>query len=185
MLSDNGNGYRSFAWHDTCAELDIQRRRPQTNGKAEALVKTLLREWAHRFAYPSSLHRARTLPGYLRWYNHHRPHNSIGGQPPISRVSQDPRPDEEAPVRKRAATREHPGRGSPDLNAALRSEEVLPIGRSRNRRPLTLSGVMGRLGCPVWGILRALRGARLRLRRTPQHEHRLHQGSGFWAVPEE
>lgn len=93
VLSDNGNGYRSFAWRDACTELGIQRRytrprRPQTNGKAEALVKTLLREWAYRFAYSSSTHRARALPGYLRWYNHHRPHSSIGGHPPISRVSQ-------------------------------------------------------------------------------------------------
>lgn len=93
VLSDNGNGYRSFAWRDVCAELNIQRRytrprRPQTNGKAEALVKTLLREWAYRFAYPSSSHRARALPGYLRWYNHHRPHASLRGRPPISRVSQ-------------------------------------------------------------------------------------------------
>ncbi len=93
VLSDNGNGYRSHAWADACAELGIGRRytrprRPQTNGKAEALVKTLLREWAYRFAYPTSVHRARALPGYLRWYNHHRPHSSIGGQPPISRVSQ-------------------------------------------------------------------------------------------------
>ena len=63
-------------------------RRPQTNGKAEALVKTLLREWAYRFAYPTSAHRARALPGYLRWYNRHRPHSSLGGRPPISRVSQ-------------------------------------------------------------------------------------------------
>ena len=74
-----------------CAELGIARRytrpAPQTNGKAEALVKTLLREWAYRFAYPSSAHRARALPGYLRWYNRHRPHGSIGGRPPISRVS--------------------------------------------------------------------------------------------------
>lgn len=93
VLSDNGNGYRSFAWRDACHELNIQRRytrprRPQTNGKAEALVKTLLREWAYRFAYPTSAHRARALPGYLRWYNQHRPHSSLGGRPPISRVSQ-------------------------------------------------------------------------------------------------
>jgi len=93
VLSDNGNGYRSFAWRDTCAELGIARRytrprRPQTNGKAEALVKTLQREWAYRFAYPTSAHRARALPGYLRWYNRHRPHSSLGGNPPISRVSQ-------------------------------------------------------------------------------------------------
>ena len=93
VLSDNGNGYRSHAWTAACAELEIARRytrprRPQTNGKAEALVKTLLREWAYRFAYPTSAHRAQALPGYLRWYNRHRPHSSIGGQPPISRVSQ-------------------------------------------------------------------------------------------------
>ena len=92
VLSDNGNGYRSHAWSDACAELGIasrytRPRRPQTNGKAEALVKTLLREWAYRFAYPSSAHRARALAGYLRWYNQHRPHSSLGGQPPISRVS--------------------------------------------------------------------------------------------------
>jgi transposase InsO family protein len=93
VLSDNGNGYRSNAWASACAELGIERRytrprRPQTNGKAEALVKTLLREWAYRFAYPSSAHRAGALGGYLRWYNRHRPHGSLGGRPPISRISQ-------------------------------------------------------------------------------------------------
>ena len=93
VLSDNGNGYRSFAWRDACAELGIARRytrprRPQTNGKAEALVKTLQREWAYRFAYPTSAHRARALSGYMRWYNRHRPHSSLGGTPPINRVSQ-------------------------------------------------------------------------------------------------
>lgn len=92
VLSDNGNGYRSYAWRDACAQLGIERRytrprRPQTNGKAEALVKTLLREWAYRFTYPTSSHRAQALPGYLRWYNTHRPHGSLGGHPPISRVS--------------------------------------------------------------------------------------------------
>ena len=93
VLTDNGNGYRSFAWRDTSAELGIQRRytrprRPQTNGKAEALVKTLLREWAYRFAYPTSQQHAKALPGYLRCYNHHRPHGSLNGRPPISHVSQ-------------------------------------------------------------------------------------------------
>ncbi len=86
VLSDNGNGYRSRLWRATCAELGIARRytrprRPQTNGKAEALIKTLQREWAYRFAYHSSAHRARALSGYLRWYNRHRPHSSLGGQP--------------------------------------------------------------------------------------------------------
>jgi transposase InsO family protein len=92
VLSDNGAGYRSHAWRQTCARLAIQPRytrpySPWTNGKAEALVKTLLREWAYRFAYPTSQHRSRALAGYLRWYNTRRPHGSLRGRPPISRVS--------------------------------------------------------------------------------------------------
>ena len=89
---DNAKAYHSHLWRDTCAELEIERRytrpySPWTNGKAEALVKTLLREWAYRFAYPTSVHRARALPGYLRWYNRRRPHGSLGARPPVSRVS--------------------------------------------------------------------------------------------------
>ena len=92
ILSDNAKAYHSHAWRETCAELGIGRRytrpySPWTNGKAEALIKTLLREWARRFAYPTSAHRAKALPGFVRWYNRRRPHSSIGGKPPISRVS--------------------------------------------------------------------------------------------------
>lgn len=92
VLSDNAKAYHSHLWRDTCAQLDIARRytrpyTPRTNGKAEALIKTMLREWAYRYAYPSSQHRARALSGWIRWYNKHRPHGSLKGKPPISRVS--------------------------------------------------------------------------------------------------
>jgi len=92
VLSDNAKAYHSHHWRDTCAELGVARRytrpySPWTNGKAEALIKTLLREWAYRFAYPTSTHRSRALAGSTRWYNRRRPHGSLGGQPPISRVS--------------------------------------------------------------------------------------------------
>ncbi len=92
VLSDNAKAYHSHLWRETCTQLEIGRRytrsrSPWTNGKAEALIKTLLREWAYRFAYPSSAHRAHALPGYIRWYNRHRPHSSLQGKPPISRVS--------------------------------------------------------------------------------------------------
>jgi transposase InsO family protein len=92
VLSDNAKAYHSHLWQETCAELGIARRytrpySPWTNGKAEALIKTLLREWCYRFAFPSSAHRARALAGYLRWYNRRRPHGSLGARPPISRVS--------------------------------------------------------------------------------------------------
>jgi transposase InsO family protein len=92
VLSDNAKAYHSFPWHDVCLELGIARRytrpySPWTNGKAEAVIKTLLREWSYRFAYPTSEHRARALAGYTRWYNRRRPHGSLEGRPPISRVS--------------------------------------------------------------------------------------------------
>lgn len=92
VITDNAKAYHSHAWRDTCAELEIGRRytrpySPWTNGKAEALIKTLLREWAYRHTYPTSAHRAKALPGYLRWYNRHRPHGSLEARPPISRVS--------------------------------------------------------------------------------------------------
>jgi transposase InsO family protein len=92
VLSDNAKAYHSHLWRDTCAELRIARRftrpyTPRTNGKAEALIKTMLREWAYRHAYPTSNHRARALPGWTRWYNRHRPHGSLDGKPPVSRVS--------------------------------------------------------------------------------------------------
>lgn len=66
--------------------LTIQPRRPQTNGKVERFQQTMAREWGYGLAYPSSDHRARALPHWLRYYNQDRPHSSIGDRPPLSRV---------------------------------------------------------------------------------------------------
>jgi transposase InsO family protein len=92
ILTDNGNGYRSHAFRDLLTKHRIRHIRtkpytPRTNGKAEAFIGILQREWAYAYVYPSSSHRARALPGWIRWYNNHRPHGGINGQPPISRVS--------------------------------------------------------------------------------------------------
>jgi transposase InsO family protein len=93
ILTDNGSGYRSHAFRDLLDQNGIRHIRtkpytPRTNGKAEAFIRILQREWAYGLIYPSSSHRARALPGWLRWYNNHRPHGGIGGHPPITRVSQ-------------------------------------------------------------------------------------------------
>lgn len=92
VLTDNAKAYHSRAWLEATRRLEIERRytriyRPRTNGKAERFIQTLLREWAYAGSYPSSNHRTRALPGYLRWYNRRRPHSSLGARPPISRVS--------------------------------------------------------------------------------------------------
>jgi transposase InsO family protein len=92
VLTDNDKAYHSKAWITAAHHLGLERRytrayRPRTNGKAERLIQTLLREWAYGRSYPSSSQRARALPGYIRWYNNRRPYSSIGARPPISRVS--------------------------------------------------------------------------------------------------
>jgi transposase InsO family protein len=91
VLSDNGSAYRSHLWRDTCAELGItakktRPRRPQTNGKAERWHRTMADGWAYKKLYRSESARRAALAGWLHQYNHHRPHTSLGGQPPISRL---------------------------------------------------------------------------------------------------
>ena len=92
VLTDNGAGYRSRRFRALLTTHGIRHIQtkpytPRTNGKAEAFIRILQREWAYAFIYPSSSHRARALPGWVRWYNQHRPHGGIGGHPPLSRVS--------------------------------------------------------------------------------------------------
>jgi transposase InsO family protein len=92
IMSDNGSCYRSRDFHRAAARNGVRHLRtrpytPRTNGKAEALVGILLREWAYSYIWHSSADRARALPGYLRWYNTHRAHGTTG-VPPLNRVSQ-------------------------------------------------------------------------------------------------
>ncbi|MCZ7530906.1 MAG: IS481 family transposase [Acidimicrobiia bacterium] len=94
ILTDNGNGYRSHAWRNRCAELGITHTRtkpyhPAPNGKVERFNRTLLDEWAYARIWKSDASRARTLDRFLHRYNHHRHHTAIGG-PPASRVTNLP-----------------------------------------------------------------------------------------------
>ena len=98
ILTDNGSGYRSHNFRDACRRHGIRHQRtrpytPRTNGKAEAFIRIMLREWAYAFIYPTSTHRLRALAGWTRWYNTHRPHGSLAGHPPITRISQAPIPN--------------------------------------------------------------------------------------------
>jgi transposase InsO family protein len=91
VLTDNGSGYVSACFALTCTKLRIQHLRtrpyrPCTNGKAERFIQTLLREWAYVRPYRTSALRSRALPLFLSYYNDERPHGSLGGRPPISRI---------------------------------------------------------------------------------------------------
>jgi len=91
ILTDNGGCYRSRELAAACDELGIGHRftrpyRPQTNGKAERMVRTLLKEWAYARPFADTADRIALLAQYLDFYNRRRPHWSLSGQPPMSRV---------------------------------------------------------------------------------------------------
>lgn len=91
VMTDNGACYKSRRFRRLLRRLGLRHLRtrpytPRTNGKAERLVQTTLREWAYARSYASSDHRARELPHWLHHYNWHRSHASLGYQPPISRL---------------------------------------------------------------------------------------------------
>lgn len=90
LLTDNGTGYRSHRFRRACTRQRVRHHRtrpytPRTNGKAERFIQSMLREWAYVRLYRNSTARANNLPRWIRYYNHERPHASLGYLPPISR----------------------------------------------------------------------------------------------------
>jgi transposase InsO family protein len=93
LRTDNGSPYVSIAHAMACRALGIRHlrtrpRRPQTNGKAERFIRTMLGGWAYSGAiYRSSAERTKALDGWLWHYNHRRPHQAIGRATPITRLN--------------------------------------------------------------------------------------------------
>jgi transposase InsO family protein/transposase len=92
LLTDNGSAYISVIHALACRRLGIRHlrtrpRRPQTNGKAERFIRTLLCGWAYGAIYASSNERTAALDGWLWHYNHRRRHSALGHQPPINRTN--------------------------------------------------------------------------------------------------
>jgi transposase InsO family protein len=91
VLTDNAFCYTSRAFLAELTQEGISPRRtrpyrPQTNGKAEAFVKTLVNGWAYARPYSSSSERTTQLQHFLTRYNHFRPHGGLDGLPPIARI---------------------------------------------------------------------------------------------------
>ena len=92
ILTDNGSAYRSAAYAARLAQLGIRHsrtrvRRPQTNGKAERFIGTLLTEWAYARPYRTNLERLRRLPHFVDFYNRRRPHTALNGLSPLAHLS--------------------------------------------------------------------------------------------------
>jgi transposase InsO family protein len=92
VLTDNGSAYVSALHALACRSLGIRHSRtrpyrPQTNGKAERFIRTMLHDWAYGAIYRSSQERTAALDGWLWHYNHQRRHSALGHQPPASRTN--------------------------------------------------------------------------------------------------
>jgi len=93
VLSDNGSCYRSKRHALACWSLGVRHLRtrpyrPQTNGKAERFIRTMLGGWAYGAIYRSSVEREAALDGWLWHYNHERPHRALNRQTPAARLTE-------------------------------------------------------------------------------------------------
>ena len=93
VLTDNGWAYtHSAAYRAVLARLGARHKRtrpfrPQTNGKAERFIQTLINEWAYARPYASNNERSVALVGFVDFYNRTRPHTALGGQSPLDVVN--------------------------------------------------------------------------------------------------
>jgi transposase InsO family protein len=93
VLTDNGSAYRSAVHAIACRTLGLKHlrtrpRRPQTNGKAERFIRTMLGGWAYGAIYQSSAERTAALDGWLWRYNCRRPHGALAGKTPTARLAE-------------------------------------------------------------------------------------------------
>jgi len=92
VITDNGGCYRAVLHALVCRLLGIKHLRtrpyrPQTNGKVERFIRTMLAAWAYGPIYGSSRERTAALDGWLWHYNHRRRHSALGHRAPVSRTN--------------------------------------------------------------------------------------------------
>lgn len=91
MYSDNGKEFKG-AFKALCKERSLPQQftrayRPQTNGKAERVIKTL-KQLLRQYHFVSREERRRILYAIVRHYNHLRPHQSLGDISPFAFLEQ-------------------------------------------------------------------------------------------------
>jgi len=93
VMTDNGSCYRSTVHALACKALGLRHQRtrpyrPQTNGKAERFIRTMLGGWAYAALYRDSADRTAALSRWLSYYNFRRRHGSLGHRPPGARLAE-------------------------------------------------------------------------------------------------
>lgn len=88
--SDNGTEYKGTPDHDfvhACKENGMGQKftrvkRPQTNGKAERVIKTLIEMWHEKNIFVSRHERQISLVRFINFYNTVKPHAGINNMTP-------------------------------------------------------------------------------------------------------
>jgi transposase InsO family protein len=91
VMTDRGNCYRSHSFGEALVTIGARHKmtrpyRPQTNGKAERFIRTMVEEWAYARLYPTNEDRLKALPAWVDFYNARRPHTGLQGMAPLSAV---------------------------------------------------------------------------------------------------
>jgi transposase InsO family protein len=93
VMTDNGWAYtHTAAYRAVLDRLGAKHKRtrpfrPQTNGKAERFIQTLINEWAYARPYRSNAERSAALPQFVDFYNRTRPHTALDGRSPLDVVN--------------------------------------------------------------------------------------------------
>lgn len=83
--------YRGNASHPfgvACVQNHIGQKftriaRPQTNGKAERVIRTLMEMWHDKHTFTDTEHRRKELHRFVNFYNTVKPHKSLKGDTPF------------------------------------------------------------------------------------------------------
>lgn len=95
ILTDNGTEYKGrygeHSFMKVCGEAGITQKftrvkRPQTNGKAERVIRTLMEAWHSTEMFNNRKERAKALTRFVNYYNCVRPHKGIDSATPLERL---------------------------------------------------------------------------------------------------
>ena len=88
---DGDTRFSSWLKDQGVRHLRITPYYPECNGKAEAFIKTLKRDWLSRHTFAALADLQAALDRFVHYYNHYRGHSRLGWQAPVSRyVGQAP-----------------------------------------------------------------------------------------------
>jgi len=94
--SDNGTEYKgksnhafvSFCHNRGIGQKFTKVKRPQTNGKAERVIRTLIEMWHDKTTFTSREHRNQELIRFINFYNTVKPHKGIDNQTPYEKLTE-------------------------------------------------------------------------------------------------